>query len=636
MSHELLLICGADRDRDRHRRAALVGHAAAAMPGSQAHRVIETAHATVALVESAPAGGDFAELREGPEAARVHIATSSAGLAVAEKGPADGADAGSEGGHVRVAVTPDGAVDLSTDGMAFLPCFWAEHDGVLHASTHLASLVSLGVPADPDTEGLLQYLVMFHPLQQRTILLRARLLPPGGHLRWTPQSGPSLTERPLFVPSSEAMTDGQALAAFAELWPRLVGEVFERNAGSRTVLALSGGLDSRAIATAGADLGIGHLSYTYGGQRNRETAVASQIARRLELTHLTIPITDERRLVRAEAIAERLDGAHGPGEMYESWFADVLRSFADVVVNGLAGGPLWGDDAALGLSDPAAALSRTIDRYGGEPAAVARFLRGHDAGDVAEVLRSGLAESMSSWDFGGRSDTAVYWRIANRQLRWGNMLVSGLRREGLRLEAPFLDGRFLRFAAALSAGQRLNGRLYLRVHREILTRTADIPRSDDGNSPARLNHVYWSGQASHVSQLAALARDHPVAGIRRGWRQASRMGTARLHGRGGPSGPADRLATAASVFPAEVWVRDRGGGYAQRLADLLDRARGTSALLSDEHLDRAAEGIRRGRPTASAATLGKVATVGLWSADFSVRSAALQRLAVLPVGSPGR
>lgn len=625
MAHELLLVGGRAEVGERTRRAALVRHAAAAVPGALSHLFTETANAAIALVETSPTGGDFAELQDGTGRVRVHLATTELGLTVARGEGADGAASAAEAGHIRVVLTRDGSVDVSTDGMALLPCFWGEDGGQLYVSTHLASLVSLGLPADEDTAAILQYLVLLHPLQQRTLLRHGRLLPPGGRLRWAPTRTAHLTERPLFVPSDLAMTDDEAVATHREVWSAVVRDAFERNTGSRTVLGLSGGLDSRSIATGGAALGFRPLAYTYGHERNHETAIGTQVARRLGLAHLTIPVTDDRLLADAEAIAARLDGAHGPAEMYEVWFADVLRSFADVVVNGMAGGPLWGDDKAVGLTDPAVVLSRTVERYAGEATAVASFLRGHNAEDVVTTLKAGIAQSMSAWDFSARADTVVYWRLANRQLRWGNMLITALRREGLRTEAPFLDSRFLRFAARLTPQQRLNGRLHLRVHREVFARTADIGRGDDGNSPRDLSHVYWSGETSYVKQLAELTRRHPIAAARRASRRARHVGADALRRRSGLTGPADWLSERGSVFPADLWLRTRRT-YAERLADLVSRAAGAHPILDESRLWRAAEEIRAGRPSASALTLAKVATAGGWLSDYSARADAVRQL----------
>lgn len=622
MSHELLLLAGRDRPLERVRRAALVRHAALAVPGAVSHLFAETPHGAVALVESAPSGGDHAEMEEHAGNLRCHVATTPLGLVVARRRVEDGRSAGAEAGHVRLDIADDGSVELSTDGVAFLPCFWAEHRDQLYVSTHLASLVSLGVPADEDPAAVLQYLVMFHPLQHRTLLRHAALVPPGGHLRWNASDGATLSAHPLFVPSDLAMTDDEAVATFRHVWPAVASDLFERNAASRTALALSGGLDSRAIAVGSAALKLRPLAYTYGDDFRRETMAARRVAMRLELPHLTIPVVDDRLLHGVDGIAARLDGAHGPAEMYESWFADLLRSIADVVINGLAGGPLWGDDKAVGLVGRDAVLHHMVARYSRDAAAVVPFLATAGVDAVLECVRTGILDSMSAWDFSSRADTAVYWKVANRQMRWGNMLVNALRRAGLQIEAPFLDGRFLRFAARLTPRQRANGSLYLRVHREVFERTADIGRSDDGNSPRSLSHVYWSADASYARQLVALTRNHPVAAGRRALRRSIQVGADAL-AQGGLTRPADRVANRASVFPAETWLRT-GGTYADRLADLVGRAVGAHPMLDDDFIDRSAVGIRTGHAPASAVTLGRVGTLALWLTDYSARAEAVR------------
>jgi asparagine synthase (glutamine-hydrolysing) len=554
----------------------------------------------------------------------VRLATSALGCEVAAAGPARGVAAGAEAGHIAVRAGRDGDVEVWTDGTAFLPCFWGCVDERLLVSTHLATLVSLGLPAAVDAGGVLQYLVMLHPLGRRTLLRDAQLLPPGGRLRWSPERGARCSSRPVFTPDPSALTDDEAVAEYRAVWHEVVRDLYDRNGGSRTVLGLSGGLDSRAIAAAGASAGIRPLSYTYGERRQREVVTAQRVAAALQLPHLLVPVTDDRLLRDAAQVAARLDGAHGPAEMYESWFDDRLRSFADVIVNGLAGGPLWGDDKAVGLRDPAAVLNRTAQRYAGEAAIVAPFV-GADAGDVAAAIRADLADSLFEWDLAARADAVIFWKLQNRQLRWGTMLVNALRRGGLRIEAPFLDSRFLAFAARLTADQRRNGRLYLRVHREVFPAVAGIGRSDDGNSPQGLDHVYWSGDASYLRQLRSLARRHPVSAARRAARRAGQVGAGTVAARGGPTAPADLLAHRASVFPADLWLRTRPV-YAAGLADLLETAADTTPILSEHHVREAASAVRSGAPTAPALTLAKVATAGLWLRDYADRAQAVGRL----------
>ncbi|HSN43410.1 MAG TPA: asparagine synthase C-terminal domain-containing protein [Propionibacteriaceae bacterium] len=615
MSHEILLIAGRSEALPRARRLAMLDHAARAVPGFASWSVVESPAASAALVVTSPVGGSFAQLTRTAGGGRITVATTRRGLALRE---GESALHGAEAGHVRVFLGPDDSVVVDTDGVGFLPAFWGVDDHTLFVSTHLASLVSLGLPGDVDDRGLIEYLTMLHPMQERTLLQAASLLSAGSSLKWRDVTA-DITRRPLFVPSADSLSDDDVVAAFAEIWPDVIGDAV--GGPDRMTLGLSGGLDSRAIAEMAVGLGHRPVTYTYGAADTREAAVAARVAGVLGLPHLNVPISDDRLLANSHATLPLLDGAHSASEMYELWFADLLRSSTDVVVNGLAGGPLWGDDKAVGLTDPAAVLDRQWKRYASEVLTITPFLSADLREGAEDVIRRSLAESLGAWDLAARPDMVIFWKIANRQLRWGNMLTTALRRAGLRTEAPFLDSRFLTLAARLTPDQRRNGRLYLRVHREVFPSTAGLGRSDDGNAPRWLDHVYWSGESSFVHQLGVLASHHPISGIRRGWRLGTQVAFSRLRSQFSVSGPADHEDARRAVFPSDVWLRTRRP-YAERLIDLLEAGQGCS-LISTDAVSQAVDGIRSGNPTVPALTLGKVAAAQIWLGDYKRRATSL-------------
>ncbi|MPV48511.1 hypothetical protein GCG21_00490 [Pseudactinotalea sp. HY160] len=615
MSHELLLVAGAPGlHADRLDRVA---HAARRVPGAVRHELVETPLAAVALVHTEPAGGSSAVLERDGERVLAALAVTEDGLraAVDTDRPHE---LGAEAGHVLARIGPDG-LTVATDGLAFVPAYWGRTDDGLVLSTHLASLVSLGLPADIDEQAVAEYLVHMHPWGHRTLLERARLLAPGGLVRWRAGEPVRVEARPLYAPSAEAMTDAEAVAEFAALWPELLDRVRGRGGASRTVLALSGGLDSRAIAVGAAGIGWRPAAYTYGSSRNEETRTATRVAERLRLPHTVVPVTDDRLLRGAPRILDALDGAHSPGEMYESWFDDTLRSFADVVVNGMIAGPMWGDDKTMGMSDPDTVARQLRDRFAGALRAATPYVRTGGGPGLAGIVSTGIDAALRGWDFGERADMVMFWKQANKMLRWGSMLTNSLRRAGIRLEAPFLDRRFAAYSARLTPAQRLNGTLYLRVHREVLSAAADIERSDDGNPPRALDHVYWSGDRSIAAQMVALTARHPVAGVRRGGRRVLDVGAARLRGYPPLDRAADRLDGRRAVFPADVFLRRRPA-YAGRLADLLESGLGSGSLLDDDAIAAAAAAVRAGSSPTPALALARIGAAGAWLNDYRRRA----------------
>lgn len=617
MSYELLVLAGHPALEQAARRRSLIAHAAWQVPGARHVVTHETPHAVVALVETTPTGGGAGaiDIDVSTGTATAVVAMGSSGLQAAREGR--GHEVGSEAAHALAAVAANGQVSLAVDGMRCLPLYWGMSGSGLAASTHLATLVSLGVDPHPDTTGALEYLVMHHPLQDRTIIGGARVLPAGGSMTWRPGDGPFVAERPLFVPRDAIGTDDAVLAAFREVWSDVVADLLRRTSDRRVALGLSGGLDSRAIASTGVDQGTRLTTYTYGSAGTRESAVAAAIARRLDLPHLVIPVPDDRLLRSAPQTLELLDGVHSPTEMYELWFADLLRSFADVIVNGHAGGPVWGDEKASGLLDAHLVVARLSQRYSAAAAAVAPFL-GATPTEVAGSLRSSLVDSMRPWDFSARGDTVTFWGVANRQQRWGNALITALRRAGLSTETPFFDSRLLTLLSAVTDQQRKNGRLYLQIHKQVFARTADIPRSDDGNQPRNIDHIYWSGESPMLRQLAGLARHHPVSAGRRGGRRALSVAAATVRARTPLTVPADVLESRAAVFTPDLWVRQRPA-YAGRLAELLEDGIDGCPLLDDQAIERMSAQVRRGTSSTPVAVLGRVAALGAWFTDYRQR-----------------
>ncbi|HIZ37822.1 MAG TPA: asparagine synthase C-terminal domain-containing protein [Candidatus Ruania gallistercoris] len=636
MSQELLVVASARRDLER--TAATVRYAAERVPGATGCHVESRGSAAVAVVSTDPPGGSTGALRSDAGLVSAVVATNAAGLGFGH-GPIDASRAvGSEAGHVRVVIDHQGLVRVSGDGIGAVPLYWFADDDGLYLSTHLASLVSLGVPAEVDDAAALEYLVLLHPLGDRTILDSVRVLPPGGLLEWSPQEGPRVKARPLFAPDADAMNDTDAIERFQGIWATVIGDLFERHGDRRVALGVSGGLDSRAVAAGSALVGARPLTFAYGTEHVIESRVAAEVAATLGFDHLRLPVVDERLMPEAPSIIARLDGVHSPAEMFELWFGRTLSTMADVLVNGAGGGPLWGDEKSMGLRDPRAITAATIRRYSGEIAAIEPYLDRDRRTDLTQVLTDGVAATLSEWSQWDRADISVFWRIANRQVRWGNALVTAVRRAGMTSETPFLDSRFLRFCAALTPEQRLNGHLHLKVHRQLFAQTAGIGRGDDGNSPRMLSHVYWSSDRRYAAQLAELTFRHPVAGMRRVGRRAGVVGARMLDRRYSANAVTTWWDERTSVFPLDLWARTRAT-LADRLASLAESATAMPALVSEDALASATSALRAGRGT-SVAALAKVATLGHWLNDFRARELDFRRAtaggdsALIPRGSP--
>lgn len=618
MSHEILLIGGVPSECARARRVRILEHAAPRVPGAVSWSIHENGSASLALVVTEPLGGTVVHVEDDPDAGQVIVvAASDQALANVSSGLAGRRQHGAESGHIRVVLGRDGGVRVDTDGVGFIPAFWSAADGEFRFSTHLASLVSIGVSVSPDDIGVLEYLVMLHPLHHRTVLRNARLLPAGGHILVDPGAAPQVTVERLYVPSDDRMRDDDAVEEFRAIWSTVHNDMLVRIGDQRAALGLSGGLDSRAIAAECRELGFRPFTFTYGSSDSYEGRVAVDLAQSLEFDHAMLPLTQERLFWGSGRAVALLDGAHSPAETYEIWFEDALCAFADVLINGLAGGPIWGDDKAMGIVGRKRIIESQMRKNQSELSQLRRFLTPEFAEASEGLYREGLNESMDEWDMSARSDMVVFWRIHNRQFRWGNALTNLLRRLGMRAEAPFLDSRVLRFSARLTPEQRLNGRLHLRVHREVFRSVAMLPRANDGNAPAHLSHAYWSGESPYTRQLAVLAARHPVSAGRRAVRQLERMAVNRVPEWPVLAGFRTKRASRRDVFPADVWLKS-SSVYRDRLLELLESAPWLQ-IFSGPALDRLSQDIRTGRVAGGALLIAKVATLQVWFNDYAER-----------------
>ena len=172
------------------------------------------------------------------------------------------------------------------------PCYWRLADRCRASD-------SPGDPGQPGPSfpsrqtGVSEYLALLHPRGSGPSFRELPRWPPGlGHLavdgrrrsspgRCSPRQGPQPRGR------------GRGRLPIA-----LVGRRARRlraTAGARVVQGLSGGLDSRAIATA-AEQGLRPLAYTYGTRGNRETVWRRQWRPRGWPTSL-IPVPDSSRII---------------------------------------------------------------------------------------------------------------------------------------------------------------------------------------------------------------------------------------------------------------------------------------------------------------------------------------------------
>ncbi|MCO4768598.1 MAG: hypothetical protein KDA24_01115 [Deltaproteobacteria bacterium] len=197
---------------------------------------------------------------------------------------------------------------------------------------HSSLLGAVGPEARFDPQGVTDLLAWGHPVGPHTVF---------ASISWA-DAPPWLLPAPSPHPS-ELGPDARADA----LWDLLCEAVARRPAGE-VGAALSGGLDSRAVALALREGQPAAQCFTFGDSGAVDLGRARLVARRLGLRHLVSALPLDAALLEERRVFEATGGLGGPAAAPgaftdRSWSGDI-----DVLLSGMSGDVIWGDTALRG------------------------------------------------------------------------------------------------------------------------------------------------------------------------------------------------------------------------------------------------------------------------------------------------
>jgi asparagine synthase (glutamine-hydrolysing) len=274
-----------------------------------------------------------------------------------------------------------GQLLLARDRLGIKPMYWTDAvDGVAFAS-EVRALARAGlVSGEPDPAAITDYLAWGRVSGPRTVLTGVRELLPGCLLRW--QAGVTEVDRwwsPEVSPDPLIAQDGEALIRSA-----LSDSVHRHLIADRPVgVFLSGGLDSRAVATlAAADGHTRALTVTFPEEGADEGKAASETAGRLGSNHELVPVTGADIAQHLPLLLTAMDQPTHDGA--NAWIVCRAAREAGLVValSGLGGDELFG-------GYPTFRLVPLVARAGHLLGVVPRSLRLRAAWKAAERVPGG-------------------------------------------------------------------------------------------------------------------------------------------------------------------------------------------------------------------------------------------------------
>lgn len=179
------------------------------------------------------------------------------------------------------------ALTLFSDRLGEPPLYLARSGSAMVAAGELKALVAAGIDPALDLQAWAEMLAYEHPLGDRTPLVGARALPPASTLTISSDGEESLRERWRYRLQPEQ--DGEERELLPE-FARLLEDAVARRLDDRTVLALSGGVDSRCLATIVERQAPGTVAVTWGVRESEDFELGALVAERAGLSHRFLPL----------------------------------------------------------------------------------------------------------------------------------------------------------------------------------------------------------------------------------------------------------------------------------------------------------------------------------------------------------
>ena len=352
----------------------------------------------------------------------------------------------------------------------------------------------------PDWDAWSAILANSHPVRDTTPFAEIRLLRPLAGLRAN-RTGIEQFEGGLTWAEHDVPAGDPAAA---------IAESLRRQAEALQPLGpigcpLSGGWDSRAIATTLAERGLVREAFTTNADRGDadEEILATPVASQLDLTHSVVhagpgPFAQELSdAARAVEYQSSLD-------LHMRWLVQALPA-GDVWSDGIAGDvlikPLYMSSRVHAAPDLRSALARMLDFHA--PPQVQRTFSRRAWRAIRGRTRAVLLDDGMAFEGHPGAFTLGLWWSRSRRLAAPSATVVVGRRHGLYL--PFLDPGLAAAALATPSAQKLHGGLYRRVLEHLDPKIARLPSSNDkqprqGTHPSLIRSA--AGQAARLDLLA--------------------------------------------------------------------------------------------------------------------------------------
>lgn len=402
-------------------------------------------------------------------------------------------------GHWSAAVLDRGLrrVVIANDPAGLRALYRARAGGAWVVASSPAAVLAQGeVPRAIDPAGLADTLAFSFPLGARTLFAGVDCLPPASVLTWDAETG-ELKQRQYWQLATHEPTAGDLadLERIRRMFNDGVRDIVKL--GGPVTLALSGGMDSRAILSALLANGAAFETLTHSIEEATDAHLSVVLARLANAPHHFYKVTGEGLRGRMAEGVRMMGGRVAAVDVHPLCFLDDIATYSRVVLTGM-GGAVYkvvasGSRTASEAVDPAVLAPEIFRSYNKAlrvDSDFSQLLQPEWLTELAPLPRQSLdnaiAETARRVEVRGISGRIFFEERMRKLLSKGDMIV----RRDVETRHPLLAPEVITAVYNLPYSVRADGGLLRYVVTKNAPALADQPYERDGR-PMRYLFTRW-------------------------------------------------------------------------------------------------------------------------------------------------
>jgi len=379
---------------------------------------------------------------------------------------------------------------VTNDRLGSYPIYIAEFAGMfLFASGVRALLADPRLPRRVDPAAIAAFLTFDHLLGQRTLLSGVTLLPQASVL--TLGEGRLRVQsywRPEFPRNYPVFRNGAYTEEAIHLLRQSVAR--QRPDGLSAAILLSGGMDSRALLGAMAEVGYPEdlTAFTWGIPGSDEVRFAREASRQVGFQHHFVELKPGWLLEHAERGVRLTDGMANLVNLHAMSILDEGSQHAKVVYKGFLGDAMfgfglrpryWAEYDEARKFDVHLEAYRDYDVLTFDLPVHAQLFTDAFARAVGSGVIDDYRAAMAASGVSDLSDQRIYIDLTQRVPR---MTIHGVQvlRDRMAVRLPFSDNDLLDFSLRIPSGLRLGRQVIVQAFIEAYPKLAQIPFTPSG------------------------------------------------------------------------------------------------------------------------------------------------------------